>query len=62
MKHALSEEEPQSTMQDWIAVGLKMGHRLAVINGIDLNRTPKRAAMASMVEEASCTSVTAIGI
>ncbi len=38
----------RSTVEDWILVGLKMGHRLPVIDGIDLNRRPKRMAMAAM--------------
>lgn len=42
------ENELQSTVEDWILVGLKMGHRPPVINGIDLNRRPKRAAVASV--------------
>jgi predicted RNase H-like HicB family nuclease len=34
------EEELRSTLEDWILVGLKMGHALPVIGGIDLNRVP----------------------
>ena len=30
----------RSTLEDWILVGLKLGHRLPVINDINLNRTP----------------------
>jgi predicted RNase H-like HicB family nuclease len=31
------EDELRSTLEDWIVVGLKQGHRLPVIGGIDLN-------------------------
>lgn len=32
-----SEEELRSTLEDWLLVGLKLGHRLPVLDGIDLN-------------------------
>ncbi|MDO8127048.1 MAG: hypothetical protein Q6359_07455 [Candidatus Brocadiales bacterium] len=31
------EDELRSTLEDWILVGLKLGHPLPVIAGIDLN-------------------------
>jgi len=34
------EEELRSTLEDWILVGLKLGHPLPVIAGIDLNKEP----------------------
>ena len=34
------EEELRSTLEDWIWVGLKLGHPLPVISDIDLNREP----------------------
>ncbi len=34
------EDELRSTLEDWILVGLKLGHPLPVIDGIDLNREP----------------------
>ncbi len=34
------ENELQSTLEDWILVGLKLGHELPVIDGFDLNREP----------------------
>ncbi len=35
------ENELRSTLEDWILVGLKLGHRLPVLAGIDLkNGTP----------------------
>ena len=36
------EDELHSTLEDWILVGLKLGHPLPVIGGIDLNREPTR--------------------
>lgn len=35
------EVELRSTLEDWILVGLKLGHALPVIAGIDLNQEPK---------------------
>ena len=34
------EDELRSTLEDWILVGLKLGHTLPVIAGIDLNKEP----------------------
>lgn len=34
------EAELRSTLEDWILVGLKLGHTLPVIGGIDLNKEP----------------------
>jgi predicted RNase H-like HicB family nuclease len=31
-------EEIQSTLEDWLLLGLQRGHSLPVIDGIDLNR------------------------
>jgi predicted RNase H-like HicB family nuclease len=36
------EDELHSTLEDWILIGLKLGHPLPVIEGIDLNREPAR--------------------
>lgn len=36
------EDELRSTLEDWILLGLKLGHPLPVIGGIDLNREPTR--------------------
>jgi len=36
------EEELRSTLEDWILVGLKLGHSLPVIGSIDLNQEPIR--------------------
>ncbi|MBI5101508.1 MAG: type II toxin-antitoxin system HicB family antitoxin [Nitrospirae bacterium] len=34
------EDELHSTLEDWILVGLKLGHHLPVIGNLDLNREP----------------------
>ena len=34
------EDELRSTLEDWLLVGLKLGHVLPVIDGIDLNKEP----------------------
>lgn len=39
------EEELRSTLEDWILVGLKLGHSLPVIAGIDLNKEPRYESM-----------------
>lgn len=36
------EENLRSTLEDWILVGLKLGHALPVISDIDLNKEPQR--------------------
>ena len=42
------ETELQSTLEDWILVGLKLGHNLPIINGHDLNKEPSHESMAVM--------------
>ena len=32
------ENELRSTLEDWILVGLRLGHKLPVLAGIDLNK------------------------
>jgi predicted RNase H-like HicB family nuclease len=39
------EDELRSTLEDWIVVGLKLGHPLPVIAGIDLNKEPTRESV-----------------
>lgn len=34
------EDELRSTLEDWILVGLKLGHPLPVIGSINLNKEP----------------------
>jgi predicted RNase H-like HicB family nuclease len=42
------EDELHSTLEDWILVGLKLGHPFPVVGGIDLNREPARGQMDAM--------------
>jgi predicted RNase H-like HicB family nuclease len=42
------EAELRSTLEDWILVGLKLGHPLPVIGGIDLNKGPQREPVEAM--------------
>ena len=42
------EAELRSTLEDWILVGLKLGHSLPVISEIDLNWEPKLEQMDSL--------------
>jgi len=42
------EEELRATLEDWILVGLKLGHRLPVIDGISLNRRPHREPLVTV--------------
>ena len=39
------EVELRSTLEDWILLGLKLGHPLPVVDGIDLNKEPACDAM-----------------
>jgi len=39
------ESELQSVLEDWILVGLKLGHKLPIIDGIDLNKKPEYEPM-----------------
>lgn len=34
------EAELRSTLEDWLWVGLKLGHPLPLIDGLDLNKEP----------------------
>ncbi len=36
------EDELRSTLEDWILMGLRLGHPLPVIGGIDLSKEPAR--------------------
>ena len=35
------EAELRSSLEDWILVGLKLGHNLPIVDGIDLNKQPE---------------------
>ncbi len=41
-------DELQSTLEDWIFVGLKLGHPLPVIDGFDLNKEPVYESVAAV--------------
>ena len=43
-----SEDELRSTLEDWIWVGLKLGHPLPVFDEFDLNQTPAHEPMESL--------------
>lgn len=42
------ETELQSTLEDWVLVGLKLGHSLPVLDSIDLNKEPKYESVESV--------------
>ncbi len=42
------EDELRSTLEDWILIGLKLGHSLPVISSIDLNKEPNYEPMGAM--------------
>jgi predicted RNase H-like HicB family nuclease len=42
------EDELRSTLEDWILIGLKLGHALPVIAGIDLNKEPTYEPVAAV--------------
>ena len=44
----LCEEELRSTLEDWLLVGLKMGHPLPVIENLNLNQEPNRESLEAM--------------
>ncbi len=39
------EDELRSTLEDWILLGLRLGHSLPVIGGMDLNKEPMRESL-----------------
>ena len=41
-------DELRSVLEEWLLVGLKLGHTLPVIAGIDLNKEPKREPVEAM--------------
>jgi len=41
-------DELRSTLEDWLVVGLKLGHPLPIIEGIDLNKEPVHESLDSM--------------
>ncbi|GAG21281.1 unnamed protein product, partial [marine sediment metagenome] len=42
------EDELRSTLEDWVLVGLKLGHPIPVLAGYDLNKEPSHESMAAL--------------
>ena len=42
------QEELRSVLEGWILLGLKLGHTLPVLDGIDLNQAPVREPLESL--------------
>jgi predicted RNase H-like HicB family nuclease len=42
------EQELQSTLEDWLLMGFRLGHRLPVIHDIDLNKEPAYEPVGAM--------------
>lgn len=42
------QDELRSTLEDWILVGIKLGHSLPIIEKIDLNKKPSYDALGSL--------------
>jgi predicted RNase H-like HicB family nuclease len=42
------ENELRSTLEDWVQMGLKLGHSLPVIGAYDLNREPTSDQLAAV--------------
>ncbi|MSQ11762.1 MAG: type II toxin-antitoxin system HicB family antitoxin [Dehalococcoidia bacterium] len=42
------ERELRSTLEEWILLGLQLGHKLPVVAGIDLNKRPEREPVESL--------------
>ncbi len=42
------ENELRSTLEDWLLVGLKLRHKLPIVNGIDLNKEPEYEPLESV--------------
>jgi predicted RNase H-like HicB family nuclease len=42
------EDELRSTLEDWLLVGLKLGHTLPIVDGIDLNKEPEYEPLESV--------------
>ena len=42
------ENELHSTLEDWLLIGLKLGHPIPVLSGYDLNKEANHGSMASM--------------
>jgi predicted RNase H-like HicB family nuclease len=47
-------EELQSTLEDWLLLGLQLGHNLPVIDRINLNRSNRRKAAHAQLNIGKC--------
>jgi predicted RNase H-like HicB family nuclease len=46
-------DELQSTLEDWLLLGLQLGHSLPVIDGLDLNRQEHRHQSSVISDQSS---------
>jgi predicted RNase H-like HicB family nuclease len=46
-------EELRSVLEDWVLLGLQLGHRLPVIAGTNLNRTNRKVGAHAKAHQAS---------
>ncbi len=42
------EEELRSTLEDWILVGLRLGHSMPVVDGVSLNKRRKHEPLVAV--------------
>lgn len=42
------QAELRSTLEEWLLLGLKLGHRLPIVANIDLNQEPVRESLESV--------------
>jgi len=42
------EDALRSTLEDWVLLGIKLGHPLPILGGIDLNKEPTREPLDAM--------------
>jgi len=42
------EDELRSTLEDWVLVGLKLGHSIPILSGYDLNKEPINESLAAL--------------
>jgi predicted RNase H-like HicB family nuclease len=42
------EDELRSTLEDWVLVGLKLGHPIPILAGYDLNKEPINESLAAL--------------
>jgi predicted RNase H-like HicB family nuclease len=42
------EDELRSVLEDWVLVGLKLGHELPILNSINLNGKPEYESLESV--------------